>query len=488
MDDTGDSIIAGEGMEGGGLKGGAAGGNLLGMAYVVIRGDDSRLGADMAGAAHKAKSMLDTAMPAEVIEPGIDLHAFSRASHILKEGFTFEGIAAGAATMGAGFLAAQAPLELLHKGIETFKEDLAEASREAKEAAQANRLLDAMLESTQHGAGLSAQSLKELAHETAEMSGQSTTAITQFESDLLRFQNVHTEVFKRAVKTAADWSASGKDMATISFVLGRALNDPTRAASMLRRAQIQLTQEQERSITSFMREGEIAKAQGVILDAIDAKYGGLAARMLTPAGRLRGQIEDLNKELGDMANKYEPLKLRAKIVRLEFEKSALEAFYTGMDRAMREAHIVNNEGNLTKFGRVTAQTAGTMTGRMFTPFGTMRGINDDLDRLKATANGDEKLWNDLVRRKAIQDRVQADYDAKQKEKAYEDLSKMRSEHYEGFFDPLVLAKKIQEAMLGGDKQDRVIDLLKASNSIQNQILDGVRRHPLANAPVAVATP
>jgi hypothetical protein len=489
MADTGEQdgpITAGEG-----IGGSMASGNLLGMAYVVVRGDDSRLASDLAGSARKAKSALDTAIPAQIIAPEVDTRAFSRAGSILKEGFTVEGIAAGAATMGAGFLAAQAPIELVNKALETFREDAAEAKRAAYEFQQAGILLDAMLESTEHGAGLSSEALRDLAKETSDNSQLTQTSLIQFENGLLRFQNIHTDVFKRATKTAADWNASGKDMGTIAFVLGRALNDPTRAAMMLRRAQIQLSLAQQDSIDKFMRQGQVAKAQGVILDAIDAKYKGLAESTLTARKRLETQVEESLVRYGDLLNKTKPLELRAKIVRVEFQRGALDEV---MDIA-RSMGLLDDQGKPNKTAEWLAAQAGRGAVRALPyitpgPVGDMIGktqrqsdVNNAYDWLtgmKAAREANDKLDQKLAAAKSARD-------AKAQEKAYEDLGKIRSEKYEGFSDPLTFAKKMQEALLENDKTDRMIGLLQLSNKIQGELLDEARKGRGTPA-IPVATP
>jgi phage-related protein len=72
-------------------------------------------------------------------------------------------------------------------------------------------------------------------------------------------------------------TAMGTDLVSASETLGRALAKPETAAARLLRANVVLTDAQQAQIKAFTDVGDAAGAQGVILDALDGKYGGLAA-------------------------------------------------------------------------------------------------------------------------------------------------------------------------------------------------------------------
>lgn len=148
-----------------------------------------------------------------------------------------------------------------------------------KRAAQTN----AVLQSTGQVAGVTAEHVGALAGELRDMSGVSGGAIREGENLLLTFTNIRNaagqgkDVFDRTTKAALDMSvAMGTDMKTASQTLGKALNDPIGGLGRLQRVGIQFSEGQKQQIQNFVRMGDVASAQGVILDEVSKKFGGSA--------------------------------------------------------------------------------------------------------------------------------------------------------------------------------------------------------------------
>lgn len=127
--------------------------------------------------------------------------------------------------------------------------------------------------------GLAAYS-KELGAITATGSGTIQTAGNL----LLRFTDVRNElgagndVFDRALGLALDLSvAFERDLSGSAVLLGRALSDPEKGITALRKAGVFLTEQQEKQIKAFQRSGDEIGAQTVLLDALEARVGGTAA-------------------------------------------------------------------------------------------------------------------------------------------------------------------------------------------------------------------
>lgn len=148
-----------------------------------------------------------------------------------------------------------------------------------KRAAQTN----AVLQSTGQVAGVTAEHVGALAGELRDMSGVSGGAIREGENLLLTFTNIRNaagqgkDVFDRTTKAALDMSvAMGTDMKTASQTLGKALNDPIGGLGRLQRVGVQFSEGQKQQIQNFVRMGDVASAQGVILDEVGKKFGGSA--------------------------------------------------------------------------------------------------------------------------------------------------------------------------------------------------------------------
>lgn len=148
-----------------------------------------------------------------------------------------------------------------------------------KRAAQTN----AVLQSTGQVAGVTADHVGALAGELRDMSGVSGGAIREGENLLLTFTNIRNaagqgkDVFDRTTRAALDMSvAMGTDMKTASQTLGKALNDPIGGLGRLQRVGVQFSEGQKQQIQNFVRMGDVASAQGVILDEVGKKFGGSA--------------------------------------------------------------------------------------------------------------------------------------------------------------------------------------------------------------------
>lgn len=108
-------------------------------------------------------------------------------------------------------------------------------------------------------------------------------ASTQFDDDSIRsaaatlatFRSVHGATFRDAVKLAADYAAlSGNDVTSAAQTIGMALEGQ-------RRGVLKLTKAQDEQIKTLKEQGRAAEAQGVVMDALKGKFGGLAEAMNT---------------------------------------------------------------------------------------------------------------------------------------------------------------------------------------------------------------
>ena len=148
-----------------------------------------------------------------------------------------------------------------------------------KRAAQTN----AVLQSTGQVAGVTAEHVGDLASSLRDMSGVSGGAIREGENMLLTFTNIRNaagqgrDVFDRTTRAALDMSvAMGTDMKTAAMQLGKALNDPVGGLTRLQRVGVQFSEQQKQQIQNFVRMGDVASAQGVILDEVAREFGGSA--------------------------------------------------------------------------------------------------------------------------------------------------------------------------------------------------------------------
>ena len=174
-------------------------------------------------------------------------------------------------------------------------EALAAATRQA----DAETRLAAVLRATGGAAGFSAQAL--IAHAAAL---QKTTtfgdeAIIEFEAVLATFRNVSGSTFTQATSLALDMAAAlGDDLHGAAIQLGKALNDPVRGITALRKIGVSFTDQQVAQIKAMQDAGNVAGAQAVVLAELKNEFGGTAEAMAkTPFGKLK----QIGNVIGDLA-------------------------------------------------------------------------------------------------------------------------------------------------------------------------------------------
>jgi len=158
--------------------------------------------------------------------------------------------------------------------------------------------LDATLIATASAAGLTADELKKMATGLQEVTTFGDEAIIGAESLLLTFKDIGGDVFPRALESILDVStAMGQDLKSSTVQLGKALNDPVGGIAALTRVGIQFTDSQKDLIKSFVEAGDVASAQGVILNELESQFGGVSKAVALTA---EGVSKQLSNSFGDL--------------------------------------------------------------------------------------------------------------------------------------------------------------------------------------------
>jgi len=205
-------------------------------------------------------------------------------------------IAAGAAGVGAL--------------IYTLKTGIGEWQESQKVTAQT----EAVLKSTGQAAGVTAKQVTDLAGSIMKKTGIDDEAIQSGENLLLTFTNVRNEagkgndVFTQATRIMADMStALGQDMTTSAIQLGKALNDPVKGMSALRRVGVSFTEAQQNQVKAMVAAGDTMGAQKLILRELTKEFGGSAEAIgKTLPGQLSILRESFNNFAGDLVGKLVP--------------------------------------------------------------------------------------------------------------------------------------------------------------------------------------
>ncbi|SEA06544.1 Prophage tail length tape measure protein [Alistipes timonensis JC136] len=157
------------------------------------------------------------------------------------------------------------------------------------------------LKTTNNAVGLN---FKQLTDYASQLQGKTIFGDEKILNDstarLLSFTNITGENFKRTQALALDLATVLEmDLGSASMQLGKALSDPATKLSSLARAGIVFSEEQKKVIKKMAETGQIAKAQAMILDELEKKFGGQAAKVgLGPIQQLKNAWGDFLEQIG----------------------------------------------------------------------------------------------------------------------------------------------------------------------------------------------
>lgn len=242
------------------------------------------------------KKIVDATAPASK-----GLMAISVVSEQVRYGL--DNLAGGAGTLGTSLvrlgpwgLAAAAAIGAValatSKGIAEFKE-----------AEQALNGLNAALKATDSASGITAREITALGEAVEANTLFKKEEIQKAAASLTSFQNVAGDTFTRALSLSADLATRlGTDLPSAADLLGKALENPEEGLGRLARKFSDLSPAQKETISNFVKQGEVAAAQAVILEHLEGKTKGLAesqAKGLTGAADSLGDAwDDLMESFG----------------------------------------------------------------------------------------------------------------------------------------------------------------------------------------------
>jgi phage-related protein len=247
-----------------------------------------------------------------------------RFGRVLGGGFRVAALGAGAAVIGLGYA--------LKRGVDDFNESQQVAAQ-----------LRAVLKSTGGQAGVTAKHVNNLAQSLSNMSGVDDEAIGASENLLLTFRNVRNEVgkgndiFDQATKATLDLSvAMGTDLHSASILVGKALNDPVKGMTALRRVGVSLSSSQEDLIKHLVDTGHAAEAQKIILGELTKEFGGSAkAAGETMAGQMNKLKNAFDNAASSIIQQLLPYAVRLAQVAFPLVVGAVQNVANGIRGAIR---------------------------------------------------------------------------------------------------------------------------------------------------------
>jgi len=211
-----------------------------------------------------------------------------------------------ASRFSAGFKRAAVGISLGIVGAATAGIRLAASSLdEAREAQKVGALTASTIRATGGAAKVTAAEIEALSGRLSEKAGIDDEVIQSGANMLLTFKNIRNEagesnkIFDQSLTTLVDLSAAmGTDAKSAAIQLGKALNDPVRGITALTRVGVTFDEQQKRRIAQYVEEGNVAKAQKVILAELSSEFGGAAAAQATESDKLDVALGNLKETIG----------------------------------------------------------------------------------------------------------------------------------------------------------------------------------------------
>lgn len=174
---------------------------------------------------------------------------------------------------------------------------------ESARAESAMAQVEAVIRSTGGAAGVTAQQVSDLAEQMSAMSGIDRSLVTQMEGVLLTFKNIGKDILPAASEAVLNFSTRMKtDLQTAAVQVGKALSDPVRGLTLLKRAGLSFTDAQKAMVTNFVKAGDVMDAQKIILGELETQFGGAAAAARDTLGgamnALKTNVLNLFESLG----------------------------------------------------------------------------------------------------------------------------------------------------------------------------------------------
>lgn len=201
-----------------------------------------------------------------------------------------------------GFSAGLSALFLKIGGIAALIRVTTQAIQSAQNQIIAEKQVEQAVKQTGFSAGYTANEIKKLASQLQTLTGVGDdTILTDISNQLLTFTNISGEAFRRAHKAVLDLNAviakgEVSGLSSQAIQLGKALENPINGVTALTRVGVTFTEQQKAQIKEFVKMNDLASAQKIILDEIEAKYGNQAEAL----NKATGGIKNFTAAVGDL--------------------------------------------------------------------------------------------------------------------------------------------------------------------------------------------
>lgn len=180
----------------------------------------------------------------------------------------------------------------------------------AYESQKVMKQTEAIIKSTGSAANVTADQVGKLSTKLSMQIGVDDELIQKSANLLLTFKQVtnqlgeNNQIFDRAVIAAQDLGNVFGSADAAAMQLGKALSDPEKGITALRRAGINFTEAQKEQIKKLMESGQMLEAQKLILAEVESQVGGTAAATATGFDKMKVAVGNVAENLGTLLLPY----------------------------------------------------------------------------------------------------------------------------------------------------------------------------------------
>lgn len=174
----------------------------------------------------------------------------------------------------------------------------------AVEAQKVQKQVEQIIKRTGGAAGISAKQVDKLAESMMYKTGIDDEAIKTSMSYLLTAKGVRNEhgkgnqIFDRASMAALDLGKVYGSTDAAAKALGKALTDPTKGVTALKRAGVSFTEAQKAQIKALQESGDLLGAQKIILGEVEGRVGGVAEKTATAGDKMKVAFGEVQEKIG----------------------------------------------------------------------------------------------------------------------------------------------------------------------------------------------
>lgn len=317
--------------------------------------------------------------------------------------------------------------------------------REVTEAEQSGARLEAVLRATGGAARLSLAQIKDMSAELARSTLFDDEQIQDAAAMMLTFKSIQGDTFRQAMQMSADLSATfGTDLKSSVLQLGKALEDPERGLSALRRSGVSFTDAQKDMIKGLVEAGRQGDALTLILTTMREQGLDKTAQAMKTG---------VTKEADDLAKAWRDL--LQTMGKTEAFTGGVTTLFSSLTSYLRETKNVIESGDW--FDKLIFYTFG------HSPFAMAKAL---IVGKPPSQNGASGSWGDPAAPAASPAFTPPDKDAEAKAKAAAKAAADAAQNIRDVIDSL----KFEAAQLGrsAEAQELYNRLKQAGVSIGSQ--------------------